>query len=178
MTTPDLAVLLEVASEQHSRRCALIKSAIERQQRQHIALSRFGTEEAPFSDTAPEATCKKALRGVKRIKDKIFNDYDMEQVAERFAKKPELQPNTLADCLHGRDYWSQLYWLRAAFEDHGDLPTYVQAHDDHCFAMLAKIAPRSKDESVTVLEHMEKRDAEDFIESPAILRNLIAGGWA
>lgn len=31
MTTPDLAVLLEAAPEQHARRCALIKSAIDSQ---------------------------------------------------------------------------------------------------------------------------------------------------
>lgn len=154
------------------------KNAIERLQKQHVALSRFGTVEALFSDTAPEAACKKALRGVKRIKDGIFNDYDMEQVAERFAKNPDLQPNTLTDCLHGRDYWYQLYWLRAAFDGVGDLPAHAQAHDDHCFAMLAKISPRSKDESVTVLEHMEEHGDEDRKESHAILRNLIAGGWA
>lgn len=151
--------------------------AIERQRKRHIALSRFGTEEVLFSDTPAEAACKKALRGVKRIKDGIFNDYDMEQVAERFAKRPDLQPNTLADCLHGRAYWDELYRLRAPF-DCGDSSAYAQAHDDHCFAMLAKIAPHSKDDSLAVLEHMEKSDSDNRKESPAILRNLIAGGWA
>lgn len=154
------------------------KGAIERKQKQHAALSRFGTVDALFSDTAPEAACKKALRGVKRTKDGIFNDYDPGQVEQRFSKSADLRPDTLADCLHGRDYWHQLYWLRAAFEGIGDGPDYAQAHDDHCFAMLAKIAPRSKDEALAVFEHMEEHDAEDRKESPAILRNLIAGGWA
>ena len=151
--------------------------AIERQRKRHIALSRFGTEESLFSDTPAEAACKKALRGVKRIKDGIFNDYDMEQVAERFAKRPDLQPNTLADCLHGRAYWDELYRLRAPFGC-GDSPAYAQAHDDHCFAMLAKIATRTKEESLAVLEHMEEHDGTDRKESPAILRNLVTGGWA
>ena len=153
------------------------ENAIERRRKQHAALSHFGTVEALFSDTPAEAACKKALRGVKRIKDGIFNYYDLEQVAERFAKRPDLQPNTLADCLHGRDYWNKLYWLRAPFGN-GDSPVYAQAHDDHCFAMLAKIAPRAKDESLAVLVHLEGKEALDRSEAPTILRNLIAGGWA
>lgn len=154
------------------------KGAIERKQKQHLALSRFGTVEALFSDTAAEAACKKALRGVKRIRDSIFNDYDPGQVKQRFSKSVNLQPNSLADCLHGLDYWHQLYWLRAAFEGIGDSPAYAQAHQDHCFAMLAKIAPRSKDESLAVLEYLEEEDGVERTEGPAILRNLIAGGWA
>lgn len=153
------------------------KGAIERQRKQHVALSHFGTVEALFSDTPAEAACKKAIRGVKRLKDRAYNDYDMEQVAERFAKKADLQPHTLSDCLYGRDYWNQLYWLRAPFGN-GDAPAYTQAHDDLCFATLAKIAPRSKDESLAVLVHMEERDAEGREESPRILRNLVTGGWA
>ena len=152
-------------------------SAIERQRKRHIALSRFGTEESLFSDTPAEAACKKALRGVKRIKNRVFNDYGMEQVAERFAKRPDLQANTLADCLHGRAYWHELDRLRTPFGC-GDSPAYAQAHDDHCFAMLAKIAPRTKEESFAVLEHIEEYDNTDRQESPAILRNLISGGWA
>lgn len=156
---------------------SLANGAIERQRERHIALSHFGTEDVLFSDTPAEAACKKALRGVKRIKDGIFNDYDMEQVAERFAKRPDLQPNTLADCLHGRAYWDELYRLRAPFGC-GDSPAYAQAHDDHCFAMLAKIATRTKEESLAVLEYMEEHDGTDRKESPAILRNLVTGGWA
>ena len=154
------------------------KGAIERKQKQHLALSRFGTVEALFADTAAEAACQRALRGVKRIKDDAFGDYDSSQIEQRFSKNADLRPNTLSDCLHGRDYWNQLYWLRAAFEGVGDRPAYAQAHDDHCFAMLAKITPRSKDESLTVLEHLEERDTTDRPESPSVLRNLIAGGWA
>lgn len=152
--------------------------AIERKQKQHAALSRFGTVDALFNDTAAEATCKKTLRGVKRIKDRIFNAYAPGQVEQRFSARPDLHPLTLADCLHGLDYWHQLYWLRAAFEGIGDGPAYAQAHADYCFAVLAKIAPRSKFESLAVLEYMETEDAQNRTESPAILRNLIAGGWA
>lgn len=153
------------------------KDAIERKQKRHAALSRFGTVHALFSDTAPEAACKKALRGLKYSEATHFL-YENARVAERFVQTSELQPNTLADCLHARTYWHQLYWLRASFEGYGDSPAYAQAHEDHCFAMLAKIAPRSKDEALTVLEHLEEDGAKDRGESPAILRNLITGGWA
>lgn len=151
--------------------------AIERQRKRHIALSRFGTEMALFSDTPAEAACKKALRGLMRNKSTHFL-YDDERATARFAKKPDLQPRTLADCLHGLAYWHELYRLRAPFAGYGDGPAYAQAHDDYCFAMLAKIAPRSKDESLAVLEHMEKSDSDNRKESPAILRNLVTGGWA
>jgi len=154
------------------------EGAIERKQKQHVALSRFGTVDALFSDTAAEAACKKALRGIKRAKNGIFNDYDPSQVEQRFSRSADLRPDTLADCLHGLDYWRELYRLRAPFDGYGDGPVYAQAHDDHCFAMLAKLAPRSKDEALAVLEHMEEHDATDRKEGPAILRNLISGGWA
>lgn len=154
------------------------QGAIKKKQRQHVALSRFGTVEALFSDTPAEAACKKALRGVKRIKGEPFNDYDMAQAAERFAKKPDLQPLTLADCLHGQAYWHELYKLRCPFDGHGDAPAYAQAHDDHCFSLMAKLAPRSKDEALAVFDYMEDREATDRTEGPAIVRNLIAGGWA
>lgn len=153
------------------------KGAIERKQKQHVALSRFGTVEALFSDTAAEAACKKTMRGLKRGKAMNFM-YDDPRAAERFSARPDLHPQTLADCLHGLTYWHELYRLRAPFDGYGDGPVYAQAHDDHCFAMLAKLAPRSKDEALAVLEHMEEHDAEDRKESPAILRNLINGGWA
>lgn len=153
------------------------KGAIERKQKQHVALSRFGTVEALFADTPVEAACKKAMRGLKRAKAMSFI-YDDPQAAERFSARPDLHPQTLADCLHGLTYWRELYWLRAPFNGYGDGPVYAQAHDDHCFAMLAKLAPRSKDEALAVLECLEDHDATDRKESPAILRNLISGGWA
>lgn len=153
------------------------KGAIERKQKQHIALSRFGTEEALFQDTPAEAACKKSLRGVKRVKDQIVRDYDMRQVAERFAKKPDLQPFTLADCIHGQTYWDELYRLRAPFGC-SDSPAYAQAHDDHCFALMAEISPRSKEEALAVFHYTEEHEAIERAEGPAILRNLIAGGWA
>lgn len=154
------------------------KGAIEKKQKQHVALSRFGTVEALFNDTPAEAACKKALRGVKRFKDRAYNDYDMEQVAERFAKKADLQPHTLSDCLYGLAYWDELYKLRSPFSECGDPPSHGQAHDDHCFSLMAAIAPRSKDEALAVHDYMEEHDVVGRTEVPSILRNLISGGWA
>lgn len=154
------------------------KAAIERKEKQHAALSRFGSIDALFSETAAEIACKKALRGLKRNKDKHLQ-YDDVQATERFSKKPDLLPHTLADCLHEQTYWRDLYWLRASFENcAGDSYPAGQAHDDYCFAMLAKIAPRTKDEALAVFEYLDKCDAIDRTEGPDILRNLIAGGWS
>lgn len=152
------------------------KGAIERLRRRHVALSRFGTEEALFADTPAETACKKALRGLKCNKSTHYL-YDDELAAERFAKKAELAPFTLADCLHGQTYWDELYALRSPF-GLGDGAAYAQAHDDFCFALMAKLEPRSKYEALAVFDYMEERNAIDRTEGPAILRNLIAGGWA
>jgi hypothetical protein len=152
------------------------KGAIERQRKRHVALSRFGTEEALFADTPAEAACKKALRGLKCNKSTHYQ-YDDRLAAERFAKKVELRPFTLTDCLYGQAYWDELCALRAPFVC-GDGAAYALAHDSFCFALMANLAPRSKDEALAVFEYMEERDATDRTEGPAILRNLIAGGWA
>jgi hypothetical protein len=152
------------------------KGAIARKQKQQAALSRFGTVEALFHDTPAEAACKKALHGLKRSKDLVY-PYDVEKATVRFAKKPDLQPHTLADCIYGMTYWSELYRLRSPFDGCGDGPAYAQAHGDYCFAMLAKIAPRSKEEALAVLDYLEENVADGRPEAPAILRNLIGGGW-
>jgi len=153
------------------------KGAIKKKERQHVALSRFGTVETLFSDTPAEAACKKALRGLKCNKSTHYS-YDDAQASERFAKKLELQPLTLADCLYGQTYWDDLYKLRCPFDGYGDGPAYAQAHDDHCFSLMVKLAPRSKDEALAVFDYMEEREATNRTWAPAILRNLIAGGWA
>lgn len=154
------------------------QGAIERKEKQHAALSRFGSIEALFGETAAEKACKKALRGLKRNKDSFYR-YDDEQAEERFARTADLIPQTLADCLHEQAYWRELYWLRAPFDGYvGDPHPAGQAHGDYCFAMLAKIAPRTKDEALSVFEHLEEHDATDRFESPHIIRNLISGGWA
>lgn len=153
------------------------ETAIERKQKQHDALSRFGSIEVLFGETAAETACKKALRGLKRDKADFFR-YDDKQAEERFTRKPDLAPQTLADCLHEQAYWRELYWLRAPFDGYfGDAHPAGQAHDDYCFAMLAKIAPRTKAEALAVFDYMEEHDATDRAEGPAIIRNLISGGW-
>lgn len=152
------------------------EGAIERQRKRHLALSRFGTEEALFSDTPAEAACKKALRGLKCNKSTHYL-YDDDLAEERFAKKVDLLPATLADCLYGQAYWDDLYALRSPFGS-GDAPAYSYAHDSFCFGLMAKLAPRSKDEALAVFDYMEERDGTDRMEGPAILRNLIAGGWS
>ncbi|MEG0976700.1 MAG: hypothetical protein RSF42_18545, partial [Comamonas sp.] len=46
-----------------------------------------------------------------------------------------------------------------------------------CFAMLAKIPPRSKEEALQVYQHLEDKDGMDRNESSDILRNLVTSGW-
>lgn len=154
------------------------RAAIERKAKQHVALSRFGSIDALFGETAAETACKKALRGVKRKKGSLCL-YDHQQAEERFARKPDLIPQTLTDCLHEQAYWRELYWLRAPFDGCASDPHPAgEAHDDYCFAMLAKIAPRTKGEALAVFEYLEEHDATDRKEGPDIIRNLISGGWA
>lgn len=155
---------------------ALAKSSIEKRARRDEAMARFGTKEELFKLTPAEDICKKALRGLKRSKD--WGEYDAEAAAERFAKRPVLVPHTLADCLHQQNYWDSLYWLRNEIDMYAsDADPAARAHDDYCFAMLAKIAPRSKDEALQVYQHLEEKDGLDRNETPDIMRNLIAGGW-
>lgn len=155
---------------------ALAKDSIEKKARRDEAMARFGTAAELFKLTSPEDLCKKALRGLKRSKD--WGEYDAEAAAERFAKRPELVPHTLADCLHQQDYWDSLYWLRNEIDMYAsDADPAARAHDDYCFTMLAKISPRSKEEALQVYQHLEDKDGLDRNETSDILRNLIAGGW-
>lgn len=156
---------------------AQARAAVERKQKQHVALSRFGTVEALFDDTPAEEACKKALRGLKCNKSTNYS-YDEAQASERFAKKPHLQPFTLADCVYGQVYWDELYKLRCPFDQCGDSPPYAFAQDEHCCALMAELAPRSKDEALAVFGYMDEHDIAERTAGPAILRNLISGGWA
>lgn len=143
--------------------------------RRHELLARFGSIEAAFKNTAAEDACKKALRGLKR--DKTWDNFDGEAAESRFAVKPELAPTTLDDCLHGMAFWRQLYSLRAAAnEGLGDPHPAGEAHDYYCFDMLARIAPRSSSEALRVFEHLVDEQKMGYTDTPAILRNLIAGG--
>lgn len=160
----DLAGLAQTSREHFARR--------------HDALARFGSVKNLFRDTAAEAACKKALRGLKRSKPHGWLEYDSEQTDARFSAHQALAPHTLADCLHGMEFSTTLYWIRHACEPNaGDHWPAFQAHDDFCFRSLARIPPCSKEEALAVLEFLEAREYMDRDETPAILRNLVASGW-
>lgn len=155
----------------------LAKSTLEERSRAEETISRFGSVEAVFKDTAPEAACKKALRGLKR--SRAWDDYDAEEAKIRFAALLNLAPATLSDCLHAIAYWNHLYRLRAALNDGlGDGAPAGDAHESFCFSMLATLAPRTREESLAVFEHLQSEGRMDWSATPEILRNLIAGGWA
>lgn len=156
---------------------ALARNTTERQSRKDEALSRFGSIDALFAETAAETACKAALKGLRKKKDSIWG-YDQEQASARFMKYPELVPATMADCLHSQAYERHLYQLRcASVEIAGEHWDQFQEHADFCFRQLAHIKPRTKDEAMAVFEHLEAVSGMDRKEGPAILRNLIASGW-
>lgn len=152
------------------------QTSVKKKARKDEALARFGTEKALFELTPAEKLCKKAMRGLKRDED--WGEYDAEEAAARFARHPELVPHTLSDCLYEQDYWDSLYWLRNDFSIYtSDADPAGRAHDDYCFAMLAKLPPSSKEEALQVFQHLEAKDGMDRNESPDILRNLVGSGW-
>ena len=148
----------------------LAKKSITREQRRCEALARFG--EAIFDDTRAEAFCIEMLRGLEPIKGKI--GYDKHEVAERFKQCPEYLPNTLADCLHELDYWSQLYQLRNAHDSYyDDCDSESSAREWFVFGMLAEIRPKNRNEAKAVLKYMRDSDRTGMEESNAILDNLL-----
>lgn len=154
----------------------LAARTIEHERRRQESLSRFGSVEQAFKDTKPEAACKKVLRGLKRSKD--WDNYDAEAAEPRFAAAANLVPATLSDCLYCIGYWDDLYRLRAALNDGcGDPHPAGRAQDDYCFDMLAKLKPCTREESLAVFEHLQHDGKMGWKDTPAILRNLIAGGW-
>ena len=157
---------------------SLAKSALEKQARKDEAISRFGSIDGLFALTPAEAACKTALKGLRKNKDALWG-YDHAKADARFLKHPALVPSTLADCLHAQAYEHTLYWLRSASVDMaGDHWPEFQEHVDFCFRQLAQIAPRNKAEALAVFEYLEEHDVTGRTEGPAIIRNLIAGGWA
>lgn len=153
---------------------AQAKNATERLKKEHEALSRFGSVDALFDNTAAEAACVDALSGLDK-EDGSLLVYDEKKVDARFARKAELVPATIADCLHGMKFWKTLYRLRAPFGC-GDPAPEGSAHDDFLFRQLAFITPRSKVEALAALDCVESQDF-DRTEAPAILRNLVGSGW-
>jgi len=100
-------------------------------------------------------------------------EFDAGPAAERFTACAELARATLADCLYEQAYWSDLYRLRHAVGDIVDADPAGQAHEDYCFAALARIPPRTTAEALAVLDYLEANDRMDSSESSAILREPV-----
>lgn len=156
------------------------KQSTEQLARRHDALSRFGSIDNLFKETPAETACKKVLRGLKQKKTRWgWHEYDHAKTDACFNQHPELRPHSLADCLHALTYEHSLYWMRhACADDAGDHWPEFQEHADYCFRQLALIAPQCKEEALAVFDYMEDREATDRTEGPAIVRNLVTGGWA
>ncbi|MFA6067166.1 MAG: hypothetical protein WC810_01155, partial [Janthinobacterium sp.] len=144
--------------------------AVAKLARQQEARARF---DDVFADTPAEHFCADTLRGMKLKKGEFF--LNEKQVDSRFAKHPELLPNTLADCLHELTYWNELYSLRNALDGYGDGPQEATARDWFAFRRLALIRPRSTEEAVAVFRYMSTSDRMEMGESEAILLNLLGG---
>lgn len=149
----------------------LARSTLERQARQREARARFGDD--LFADTPAEKACIKALRGLKRHRG-AMDAYDVDEAAARFRLVPELMPHTLPDCIHVLKYGSDLYWLRNSVSS-ADGPEQASAHHDFVFAVMAEIPPRSPEEALEVYQWLQDEERGDYEQTPAIVRNLIAG---
>lgn len=150
----------------------LAKRAVERNCRRTEAQARFG--DALFDPTPAELFCTETLAGLER--SGALHDFDPNEVATRFKDRPELMPQTLADCLHELHFWSDLYRLREAECRHGgDPPPEATARDWFVFGMLAEIRPRTKEEAVAVLRFLVEEKRMDMRETDAILMNLVGG---
>lgn len=160
---------------------SLAKRSAEEFALRHEAMARFGSIDNLFKDIPAESRCKTALRGLKRIKraDWAFPEYDAEQADARFGQRPELTVHTLADCIFVMNFGNTLYWMRHACADNaGDHWHQFQEHRDYCFRSMARIPPQSKEEAIAALEFLDSEEAHDREETPAILCNLVTGGWA
>lgn len=155
----------------------LAKRAIEQAGRRNEALKRFGTVDALFAEQPAEAACKRALRGLKTPRDDL-SGYDEDKADRRFAMRLDLAPSTLADSLHARKYWHELYWLRNAMREYGGMEAHraCHEHDWFCLRSLSRITPRSKTEAQAVLEHVYSTDVNRDDHEP-IVRHLVAAGW-
>lgn len=144
----------------------------------HEALSRFGDEEALFSNTPAEDACVCALHNVTPNERHGFSSYNDAEVAEAFAESLKLVPGTISDCMYVMEYHNKLYRLRNATVTHtGDPLPQAYAHEQYCFAMLAQIAPRDATEAMQALEYLQAEERNQSNEAPAIYRNLVASGW-
>ena len=147
----------------------LASASVEKLARQDEARARFG--DSLFDPTPAEQFCIDALAGLGPKGGTA--SYDDSAVDLRFQAHHDLLPQTLGDCLHERDYWSALYWLRHAVDSYGDPPAEAGARSDFVFRCMAHLRPRSKEEALAVFHHLAANDAMGWKESDAILMNLI-----
>jgi hypothetical protein len=151
------------------------KAAIERARNKHEALARFGTADVLFSDTDAEKVCNKALSRLKATDLGFYEDWP---AAKRFARRPELVPHTVSDCLHVRSYWAHLYRLRHAIYGNGDSSSECFAHECYCLSMLSKIPARDQEEALAAFDHLYESNSTESDDAQAILRNLVMSGWS
>lgn len=151
----------------------LAERTLDKQQRRREALSRFGSEQAVFAETAPERFCVDALALVP-VTTKGWREYDQAKANAAFAQHQDMAPHTLADCLYELDFWDALYHLRHGWDNAGDdLPEvsarrhYIEAH------CMSSIRPKTRDEAKAVLRYMAAHEMFDRNETDAVLENLV-----
>lgn len=150
---------------------SLAERSVQKLNRQHEAISRFGSIDALFDKTPAEQFCMDAM---KRLKFDVYADEDHAKIDKRFQARPDLMPQTLSDCLHEIAYWNDLYWLRhAAHKDAGDHWPEAQARDCFVFRCLSRIKPRTKQESIAVFRYLTEGEHLDDSEFEAIMLNLL-----
>lgn len=149
---------------------SLARKSVEKAELQAEARARFG--DLIFSDTDAEVFCAVTLDGLECC---AMGMLDKAEVAKRFKAKPDLMPNTLADCLRELDYWNRLYWMRNAVDrDLGDAAPEATARDWFVFDLLGEIRPRNRDEAKAVLSHLVTGGRADSMKDcNRIMENLL-----
>jgi hypothetical protein len=137
--------------------------------RRHEAQARFG--DRILHDTPAEQFCIDALAGLER-KGK-FRDFDENEVDGRFDSHHEERPGTLTDCVLELVFWSELYWLRNAVDQHSDCTPEAHARQDYVFRLMSRIRPRDVDEAAEVFRYLTSNDGMDRAHTHAIILNLI-----
>lgn len=149
------------------------KGVIERKRKQREAMARMGgTIEAVFATTLQEQFCMDTLALVPKV-EKPWKKHDPDLASAAFEQQADLAPNTLDDCLYELKFWSDLYWLRSAFPDHGDHWPEVNARTDYLLWCMGRIKPKTRAEAKDVLSYLVQEDGLSWAGSDAILENLI-----
>jgi hypothetical protein len=84
-----------------------------------------------------------------------------------------MMPHTIGDCLYELAYWSDLYSLRNASGDCGEGPQEATARDWFVFRCLARIRPRTREDSLAAFRYLAGSGRMDIGNPDAILLNLI-----